>query len=82
MQFRREAPETEVAAVAQANRPHDWAVEMKPKSKADIDRRLRTTLPTAHKVPERKRLTSPIEHVDPGGRKFPALQFCFDLTDE
>lgn len=71
-----------MAAVAQADRAYDGAVEEESNCKANIERRLRTALPSAHEVPERERLTSPIEHVNLGGRKSADPQLRFDLTNE
>jgi hypothetical protein len=53
---------------------------VKPNSKADIDRRLCATPPSAHEVPQRKCLTSPVEDLDFRERESSNLQLRLDLT--
>lgn len=71
-----------MAAIAQADRPDDWALEVKSNGKADVDRRLGAALPAAHEVPERERLTGPLKDLDRGGWKSADPQLLFDLTAE
>jgi hypothetical protein len=71
-----------VATVAQADRTYDRAFEAKANCKPDIERRLRTALSSAHEVPERERLTTPIEHANLGGRESSATQLGLDLTNK
>jgi hypothetical protein len=54
-----------MAAIAQADRPSDWAFEAKTNGKAGIDRRLGAALPTAHEMPERERLNIQYEDLAP-----------------
>jgi hypothetical protein len=58
-----------MAAVAQADRAYDRAVKVDSDCEARIEGRLRAALPSAHEVPERERLTGPIEHVHLGRRE-------------
>lgn len=77
-----EESQSEVAAVAQANRAYYGTVEEESNGKADIDGRLRTTMPPAHEVPERQCLTSPVEHLNLGRRESSNRQLRFNLTDK
>lgn len=77
-----EQSQPKVTAVAQADRTYDRPVEEESHCKADIDRRLRTALPSAHEVPERERLPGPVEQVYVGGRETSNDQLRLDLANE
>jgi hypothetical protein len=69
-----------VAAITQADRACDGFVEAKANGKTGVNRWLWAALSAPYEVPERERLTGPLEDLDLGCRKASNSQLRMDLT--